>query len=208
MDKNKYVLCSVLGLSLTLSINTLVQANESNWYGGVAVGTSKVDTGVTGTTGTASLDETGNGFKLTVGKKIDKTISVEGFYADFGSASLTGNNGDTFVLNNTTWVFNANNASIKSSAKGFGANAKFSHHFNEKSSILGRVGLMSWNVNMTVSGSNISTSSLTTKGTDLFYGIGYKHQLTNQYALTLDYDVYNVDTEQLNMMSIGVLYNF
>jgi len=199
---------SVLGLSLALSISPLVQAEESNWYGGIALGTTTVDTGVTGTTGTASVDDKGNGFKLSFGKKIDETISIEGFYADFGSASLTGNNGDTFVLNNTTWVFNTNNASIKSTATGVGANAKFSYAFNTKSSIAGRVGLMSWNIDTTVSGSNISTASLTTTGTDLFYGLGYKYQLSDKYDITADYDIYNVDTEQLNMISVGILYNF
>lgn len=199
---------SVLGLSLLIATTSLTQANELGWYGGVALGTTTVDTGVTNTTGTAVVDDTGSGFKLTVGKKIDKTISIEGFYADFGSASLTGNNGDTFVLNNTTWVFNTNNASIKSSATGFGANAKFQYDFNAKSAIVGRVGVMNWNIDTTVSGSNISTSSLTKTGTDIFYGVGYKYKLNNKYAVTADYDIYNVDTEQLNMMSIGMLYNF
>ena len=204
---NKVNLTS-LCVAAALASSFSVQAEGVNLYGSVSLGTTTVDTGVTNTTGTASLDEAGSGFKLMLGKKIDESISIEGFYVDFGEASLTGNNGDTFVLNNTTWAFTTNNASIKSSATGFGANAKFNYDFNNKSSIVGRVGLMSWNIKTTVSGSSISSSTLSKTGNDIFYGVGYKHQLSDKYALVADYDVYNMDTDKVSMLSVGALVKF
>jgi len=139
LKKNVSVsIIAVAGLVSSFHAN----AADNNWYSGISLGTSTVDTGVSNTTGTARLDEDGSGFKLYIGKKIDKTISVEGFYADFGEASLTGNSGDNFDLNGTTYVFTTNNARIATEATGIGANAKFTFAFSDKSSVSGRIGMM------------------------------------------------------------------
>ena len=208
MNKLNKISFTSLCASAALMASMSTSAESLDWYGSASIGTTTVNTGITNTTGTASLDESGSGFKLLLGKKIDKTISIEGFYVDFGEASLTGNNGDTFDANNTTWVFNTNNSSVKSSATGVGANAKFNYDFNKKSSIAGRIGVMNWNVKTTVSGASISSSSLSESGTDLFYGVGYKYQFSDNYALVADYDIYKVDSENLNMMSVGMVVNF
>lgn len=194
----------VVGLMGSLHAN----AADTNWYAGVSLGETTVDTGITNTTGTARLDEDDTGFKILVGKKIDKTISIEGFYVDFGEASLTGNTGDNFDLGGATFVFTTNNAKIASSATAFGVNGKFTHAFNDKSSIAGRIGLYMWDAKFTVSGASIASTTLSDDGTDLFYGIGYKYNINKQYALTLDYDLYTTDDDDLDMISLGVLFNF
>jgi hypothetical protein len=194
----------VVGLISSLHAN----AADNNWYSGISLGTSTVETGVSNTTGTARLDEDDSGFKIHIGKKINKTISVEGFYADFGEASLTGNTGDNFDLGGTTYVFTTNNAKIATTVTGIGANAKFTHAFSDKSSISGRIGIMLWDVTASVSGASIASSTASSDGTDLFYGVGYKYNFNNKYAFTVDYDLYTADDADLNMVAVGVSYNF
>jgi len=42
----------------------------------------------------------------------------------------------------------------------------------------------------------------------LFYGIGYKYDLSKKYSLTIDYDLYSADNLDFDMLAVGVLYNF
>jgi len=194
----------VVGLMGSLHAN----AADNNWYSGISLGTTTVETGVSNTTGTARLDEDDSGFKILVGKKIDKTISVEGFYADFGEASLTGNTGDNFDIGGTTFVFTTNNAKIATTATAIGVNAKFTYEFDNKSSIAGRIGMMLWDVTASVSGASIASATASDDGTDLFYGFGYKYNFNNKYALTVDYDLYTADDVDFDMIAVGVLFNF
>jgi len=204
LKKISVTIIAVVGVVSSVYAN----AADNNWYSGISLGTSTVDTGVSNTTGTARLDEDDSGFKIYVGKKIDKTISVEGFYTDFGEVSLTGNTGDNFDLDGSTYVFTTNNARIITEETGIGANAKFTFAFSDKSSVSGRIGIMKWDVTASVSGASVASSTASDDGTDPFYGVGYKYNFNNKYSLTVDYDSYTVSDADLNMFAVGVLYNF
>jgi len=160
MKNKKLNLLAGIITSIGLLAGMNANAADKNWYFGVSLGTTTVDSGISNLTGTAQLDENDSGYKILIGKKIDKTISIEGFYADFGESSLTGNNGDTFDSGNTTFTFIVNNASLSQAITGLGMNAKFNYALNNKSSIAGRVGILMWDAAITASGTNISTTSL------------------------------------------------
>lgn len=206
-NKKLNLLASIItGVGLMGGLNA--NAADDNWYAGVSYGTTSVDSGVSNTTGTARLDEEDSGYKITLGKKIHKSISIEGFYADFGESSLTGNTGDNFDIGGTTYQFIVNNANLTQSITGLGVNAKFNYAFNDKSSIAGRVGMLMWDATVTVSGASITSSSASADGTDLFYGIGYQYDFNKQLSLTVDYDMYAADELDFDMVAIGVLVNF
>ena len=67
---------------------------------------------------------------------------------------------------------------------------------------------MIWEVTASVSGASVASSSASNDGTDLFYGIGYKYNINNEYAFTVDYDIYTADDLDFDMIAVGVLYNF
>jgi len=204
----KYKLLALISVSLGLLGTVEATAADSSWYAGISYGSTKIDSGVSGTTGSASLDEEDTGYKLLVGKKINKNISIEGFYADFGEVSLTGNTGDTFVLDGQTYQFTTNAANVTASATGVGLNGKYSFVITQKSSFAARVGVLSWDIEGTVSGASISTSKTSQKGTDLFYGIGYQYDLTNSVAVTADYDSYKADDDKFTVFAIGLAFSF
>jgi len=203
----KNLLMSIVAIGGLMS-SLQASAADNNWYAGASLGTTTIETGVSNTTGTAQLDEEDSGFKIFFGKKITKTIAVEGFYADFGEASLTGNNGDNFTIDNIVYVFTTNNASIKSAATGFGANAKFFLALGKSSSIVARLGLLRWDVDTTVSGASVASTTLSDSGTDIFYGLGYQYSFNDSLALSLDYDLYEIDDSDTDMITLGVVYNF
>lgn len=197
-------LASAIGLLTVSNVN----AAEGGLYGGAVYGSSTIDTGITGLTGTASLDERGTGYRLFIGKSVSKNLSFEGFYADFGESSLTGNTGDQFVSGGTTYQFLVDNAKIAWSASGFGVNANFTHNFSNKSSLIGRLGILSWNSTLTVSGTNITGDSIKKSGGDIFYGLGYQHNFTNKVGLVVGYDMFKINEENVSTLSVGVNVNF
>lgn len=196
------VFAACIGLSTVFSVN----AAESGLYGGVVYGSSTIDTGITALT--ATLDEKGTGYRLFIGKSMTKNLAFEAFYADFGEASLSGNTGDTFISGGTTYQFLVNNAKIAESATGLGINANFTHNFNNKSSLVGRLGILSWNSSLTVTGTNISGGTIKNSGSDVFYGIGYQHNFTKKVGLVVGYDIFRISEENVSTLSVGVNVNF
>jgi len=195
-------------IALTFLLSTPLMAAGSSLYGGISYGSSTFDTGITGLTGTASLDENGTGYKLFIGNKISKRLAFEAFYADFGEATIKGNNGDQFVLEGTTFEFLRNNATLAISATGFGINANFTHNFSDKSSIIGRLGLVSWNAKVSVSASDATGGSYTTSGSDVLYGIGYQYNFTKKVGLVIDYDMFTMEDLDIKTLSLGVNVKF
>ena len=95
----------LLLLSTALLTGTMSNvANADDWYVGGAFGSTAIDTGVSAVSG-ATLDEEDTGSSFFIGTKMSENLSVEGFYTDFGEASLSGDSGDTFVLDGTTYHF-------------------------------------------------------------------------------------------------------
>ena len=84
----KYLTFSILLFLAPFSL----QAN--NTYYGVSFSSIKYDTGVTPVSGSISLDESSFGYKLKVGNMFNNHFAMEVFYADYGEASIQGNNGD------------------------------------------------------------------------------------------------------------------
>ena len=91
-------------------ISTLVVGFNSasiagTYYFGAGSGPSDVNTTVG--VGTASLDETDVGYKFYAGYHFNEHFSIEAFYNNFGTATLSGSNGKTFSQGGTDYQFTA-----------------------------------------------------------------------------------------------------
>jgi hypothetical protein len=192
------------GLGLTVSLNAVA----SDLYGNASYLSTKTDTGISGLTGTAALDESGAGYKLTIGNKVSDNFSVEGFYADFGKASLSGNTGDTFTAGGNTYAFIVDAASFEVSATGFGVSAKLSENIGDNSSIFGQLGLLSWKQTLTIAGAGVDSGTASDSGSDVFYGLGYKYNVNEKFAVTANYDLYTFDGDDVTAFGIGASVAF
>ena len=103
----------------TASMTAMAAEDASKGYFGISYGDASTDTGITGLTGTASLDEDKKGAKLFAGFNVNDNFAIEGHYSDFGEASLSGNNGDQFVDDGVTYEF-LTTATIKIKVKSYG----------------------------------------------------------------------------------------
>jgi OOP family OmpA-OmpF porin len=181
-------------------------AGENGWYAGLSVGQASIDTGVTATTGTASLDEEDTAFKLFAGYEINKYIAVEAYYLNAGEASLKGNNGDTFVLDGTTYAFTANNASITAEAISYGLSGVFTYPLHQYFAPFAKLGFQKWDADFTVSagGSSLSASD---DGTGALFGIGFRMDFTDNISARAEFERYDFD-EDVDVITAGILYRF
>lgn len=182
-------------------------AEFPRFYVGAGGGLTMVDTGVDSLTGSATLDEDDVGYKGFAGVWFFDFLAVEGFYADLGQAELTGNNGDTFRLDGTTYQFTANDMSLTTNATTFGASAVLALPVTEwlKPYVKGGVHRWELDANLMSSAGNADTSD---KGTDAFYGLGVQVTPLEWLGIRGEWERFRFDGEDVDFFSANVLINF
>jgi hypothetical protein len=175
-------------------------------YLGVGAGFMTHDTGISGTTGTANLDEEDTAFKGYAGVKLNKIIGLEAFYANLGEVSLSGNNGDTFVSEGTTFQFiRTGEITIEAESYGLGAvvfiptGIQFYPFF--------KVGVHAWEAEATET-SSAGNASLTEDGTDVFFGAGFEWKLADKIGLRAEFERFDFDGEKVDFFSGGLTIFF
>jgi OOP family OmpA-OmpF porin len=203
----KYLVAA--GIAALFSSTAFAQAsqNKTPLYLGFSAGQTKIDTGVSGLTGTASLDESDTGYKIFGGYKFDNVWSAEIQYADFGKASLKGNNGDRFTFEGTQYQFTANNSEVSVKAKSFGAAIVAGYDVSTVIRPYVKLGLHRWDSDASVT-SNAGNASISDSGTDPFYGIGIQFSITDQLAARVEAEHYKYDSEKAQLISAGLMYRF
>jgi len=180
-------------------------SNSDGIYGGFSAGSTNIDSGVTAVSG-ASLDEDGSASSFFIGKKINNNLSIEVFYTDLGEASLTGDNGDTFVIDGTTYQF-ITSATIAVSSTTLGLAAKYDFDITEKSKFFVKAGFHNWETDLKISVGTAS-ASISDDGSDTMYGLGAEYILNEQFSLIVGYDNYKLDSEDVSFTKVGVKFYF
>ena len=180
-------------------------AKADGFYAGVLAGSTNIDSGVTAVNG-AILDEDGSASSFFFGKKINNNLSIEGFYTDLGEASLAGDNGDTFVVDGTTYQF-ITSATLAVSSTTLGLAAKYDFDISEKSKFFVKAGFHNWETDLKFSVGTAS-ASLTTDGSDTMYGLGAEYKLNEQFSLIAGYDNYKLDSENVSFLNVGAKFQF
>lgn len=203
-NTNRYV--STLFSFLLLVSATSVQAAPGESFIGFGYGTTSVDTGITPVT--ASLDEDDTGFKFFGGHQINNNIIIEGFYANLGEATLSGNAGDTFIIDGALLQFLVNNASLSAEGTALGVSALVGGNVSDSFSIFGKLGLAKWDLDLTASGTGVGTSSTSEDGTDIFFGLVASYRFNKDWSIRGDFDKYkfggDVDTD-VDMLSVNIV---
>lgn len=204
---SSFVVALSLGIFAAIGQTHAQSMTELTFYGGLSVGQASIDTGVSGTTGTASLDEDDVGFKVFGGVNINEYLGVEAFYVDLGEASLTGNNGDTFVFRGTTYTFTANNVDIELEGSSFGVVPMLGYDVTEQFRPFVKAGVHFWETEATVS-SSAGGANLSDDGSDLVLGVGFTFDVTEHVGVRAEYERLSFDDEDVDYLSAGVQYNF
>lgn len=188
----------------SLLVSTSVFAQQSKWYMGASAGQTTFDTGVTPIT--ASLDDKDSGFKILGGYDINETFSVEAHYVNFGEASLSGTNGQTFRIDGTTFQFDST-ASIKSKASAFGVAVIAGVPLTESVRPFAKFGFNRVSSELTVTGSTAPSEK--SNSTESLYGFGVEYSFTKAIALRVEYEIHNGDDDtEAKLLSAGLKFRF
>jgi opacity protein-like surface antigen len=73
--------------------------------------------------------------------------------------------------------------------------------------LFGKAGLVMWDTDVRVSSGPWSVSG-SENGTDLAYGVGAAYKLGNKFALRVEWEIFDLDSTDVNMISGGVDFRF
>lgn len=170
---NRHIIAITAGLFLMPSV-----AFTQNGYLGIGAGPANYSE--------ASFDESDTGFTLYGGIRIHENFALELSYTDFGKQE-----GD----------YNSLNASVEVTGLGFSALGILP--INDKFDIIGKIGFISWDADVTL-------DSLTSSddGTDLLYGIGAQYNINEAFTIRGVWEFVDLDEGDLDMFSINAQFNF
>ena len=182
-----------------------IYAND-NYYG-VSFSSINYDTGATPTAGTIQLDERSFGFKLKVGNMINRSFAMELFYADYGEASILGNAGSQFTIDNTLFSFSTNNASLTFENEAIGLNGAYFKPINNSLTFMARLGVLAWTRNLIIiDGASSGTAS--DEGNDLFYSLGFEQQISKSTSIIIEYEQLKFGEADVDSLAFALALRF
>ena len=133
---------------------------------------------------------------------------VEIAYVDLGEATVTFSGIDQDIVD----ILNEIGSSHPRSAQGVKLSATYRFELNKNLQLQSKLGAFDWETNYTFSGFNddgdLVGRDATLSGTDVSFGLGLVHKLTNNIAAHLDWDFYSIDGEVVNLFTFGASYRF
>ena len=183
-------------------------AVAEGFYIGVSTGQVSFDTGITEVSG-STLDEESTSNSFLIGKKINKNISLEGFYTDLGKATLTANSGDTFNSHYGTITFSGGfSGTLETKSNTFGIASKYDFEINEKPNFFLKAEFHSWETELKALRGSITLGTVKYDGTDTIVGLGSEYKINDKFSLMAGYDKYFLDTSNATYLHIGTKYTF
>lgn len=186
-----------------------VYATENKLYVGLSFGSVDVDSKITKTAGSISLDDSDSGFKLYGGYKLSENVAIEGSYGDLGNFSLTGIQGETFTLDGEQLAFLADGTSVIDSTS-LGVAGVFSLPVSHRLSPYVKLGLHRWEMQ-----GNDHLRAFpglgNESGTDMMYALGISLSFIDNLQLRGEYERIEVDSTYANHIdyaSVGLSYSF
>ena len=183
---NKILLTTITtAVLLPLSATAMADSHapeqaESDIYVGINLGKVKHNVKFSSAAAAAAHnDDGGTSMTLSIGRDLNETIAIEGFYANHGKSTFTGST-DT----------------IKASTLGIAAKAGTDLTDDFRAFV--KVGYHSWKVDQTTD----------EDGTDVVYGIGVEYKLNATTAVVAGYDRFTYDTDNITDISIGIKHRF
>jgi OOP family OmpA-OmpF porin len=188
---------------LAFSMLSFQSVKSEEFYIGIDYLNNEIDTGITNISST--LDEKDNGYSLYAGLPMNENLDFEISYNDFGEASLSGVSGNQFILDGTTYEFNAT-ATLAVSATSIGFAAKPKVEISEGVVLYGKLGVHNWDSELNIT-STTATANADEDGSDVFYGAGIEVNLANLKG-RVGYSLYDLDGEDVDSINVGLSYNF
>ncbi|MCK5395417.1 MAG: porin family protein [Gammaproteobacteria bacterium] len=159
-------------------LTTSVSMSHAGGYIGASIGQTDIDV--------PGFDDA-NSLAIYGGYKVNKNFALELSYVDLGESE------DDFA---PVWTVEVDG--INFSAVGI-------FPASEQVDLFGKVGMYMWDISVSEAGFGEFYSE---DGTDLSFGFGAAINLTEQFALVFEYQMFDVDDEDMTNISLGARLNF
>ena len=188
-------------LSAVADSRRLYQGDE-NYYYGVEFFQSKLDTGISGLAGGATLDEKDLGFSILSGFKINDFIGIEVGFTEFGEALLKSDTGGSFKTDgrwrhgDPAGTTNITSDNFRETFGSYSASLALKPHFELENGLFANVdlGMHQWKQEENyrfVGGSASGDTMVDYAGVDKFYGIGAGIK-RNNFEISVNYKDYDM----------------
>ena len=165
----------------SLSLTTIA-AEDSGWFLGAAIGQSDVDI--------SAYDESTT-YKLVTGYDFNKNWALGVEYIDMGDFDING--------------FPGVSADVE--IDGFNFFGMFSIPVSDSFDLFAKAGAFHWEGDASISGGGLSIS-LDDDGTDFSWGVGAALNASDSASLFLEYQRFDVDGDDIDTITAGLLFRF
>jgi len=180
-----YFILAVLFSALSLG-SAPAFSQDQGFYAGASFGKSDLKDACTGL---PNCDDSDTTLGIFGGYQFNRHFGAEIGYTDLGKASAS-----------------SGAASATLEAKGLEFLAVGTIPLNQQFSLYGKLGLFMWDADIRVSGpATVLTSD---DGTDLTIGFGARYSFTKNLAAQLQWQRYDLDNFDVDVISVGILFRF
>jgi OOP family OmpA-OmpF porin len=166
-------------------------SQDQGFYAGLNFGQSKLKDACSGGT---ICDDKDTALSIFAGYQLNRNFGFEFAYTDLGKATESGLFGGVPVT-----------ASLE--ATGFEFSAVGTIPINQQFSLYGKLGFFMWDADLkgTVGGIPVSVSD---DGTDLTIAIGARFSFTKNFAMQVQWQRYELDDFDVDVIGVGILFRF
>jgi len=208
-------------LGLTGAITTIAliaQPALAQGSGAFVEGTAGFGRADLGNTAGLSVDNKDTNWGLAAGYMFNDMFGVEVGYRDLGSVSASASGAITGTYYGTPYTA-AGTLNASASADGWMLGARLNIPMGDKFSAQARLGWYKWEAEGrasatgsltyggTVYAGNVQASG-STDGTDLYWGLGAKYNITKQLGVGLGYTKFKLEDVKVDSWDINVSYKF
>jgi OOP family OmpA-OmpF porin len=145
----------------------------------------------------ADSDASDTGYRLFGGFTRDENLAFEFAYSDFGAATFD-------AQSSGCCFYPAGPVGVAVASKGIEAAVLWRGTVSESFVVLGRLGAMQWDVDVTVHiGSDAGRAG--DSGTDILYGFGVEYAMSATVGVRGEITRYNLDDVDLDLFSLSML---
>ena len=197
-------------LIILIIMPTLSYAENKNYFQ-FEYGESKLDSGISATAGTPSIDEKDKSFGITYGYNLKNSNTfLEFCYIYLGSYNVKGKNGDSIITKHGDTEDFTEDKTIGTEATSFKIGIKQDLYNSEQLEISGRIGIHSYSYIHTQTSATDGTETLLDKADKKYYGLGASYNF-GDFKTNLNYTYYDINTrstflEDVTTITVGLSY--
>lgn len=213
--KTKLKTLATLCLLTSLAVNAEVAETKSGLYFGAFAGQASSD--VTGSDfPSGTFDDSDTAFKFIAGYQFNDYISLEGGYTSLGEVvSYSWDETVSLPMIGAPSFDTHTDGGVE--VDGIILNVIGSFPVSEQFSIYAKLGVFSWDFEIknswTITSSDPTTptskssETFSDDGTDVFYGLGLAYHW-DDISFRAEYELFESDGDEIDVFSIGAVYNF